>query len=343
MKILITDGFYSTNIGNAFFAKGLKYVFSQAFPDAVIMTIGDSATNFWNQGGCAYSNDYEYINDLDFDYIVIAGPCLSVNFLKQNERVLNSLKKSNAKLILLSTGGYTYNKEEVAKCKEALVQFKPHALFTRDSVAYEIYKHVVPNTYNGICTAWFLNDYFEPMSLVNSNEYVTFAFDNMPEPCIEINENNILNSILTERPLTSLTHSIPSLAKAVVRVAVDSLNPNASKPELAGYRIIRPTHRSCNRYTFELYNKKNVYVSEVPEGYMNIYKNSSANFTDRVHAAVGSLVWGKPTRLVTKSKRSHLFDRLGVGGVLDELTVINQDRLLEEKNNMISELKLRIS
>ena len=342
MKILITDGFYSTNLGNAFFAKGLKHVLSTAFPDAKIMTIGDSAANFWNKKGRAYNNDYEYINDIDFDYIVIAGPCLSVNFLKQNERILNSLKKSNSKLILLSTGGYTYNQEEVSICKEALSKFRPHALFTRDSVAYNIYKDVVPNIYDGICTAWFLNDYFDPIPLRASEKNVTFAFDNIPEPKIIINQENIFKSTVVEMPFTSLTHKAPSISKAILRVAIDATNSDVKKSNMEGFNIIRPTHRSCNRFVFELYNKKNVYVSEVPEGYLNLYKNSSANFTDRVHAAVGSLIWGKPTRLITKSKRSHLFDRLGAGSVLNELTVLNQDKLLEEKNKMILELQSRI-
>ena len=80
-------------------------------------------------------------------------------------------------------------------------------------------------------------------------------------------------------------------------------------------------------------------MSEVPDGYLNLYKNTALNFTDRVHSAVASLAFGKPTRLFSKSKRANLFARVGAESVTEKITYINESKLVEEKEKLIEKLK----
>src|SRR3990172_5637969 len=72
MKILVTDGFVATNIGNAFYRNGFKY--------------------------------------FDPDYLVFSGPCLHKNMAVYFKELFDCIiSERKTKIILLGVGGYTYD------------------------------------------------------------------------------------------------------------------------------------------------------------------------------------------------------------------------------------------
>jgi hypothetical protein len=177
------------------------------------------------------------------------------------------------------------------------------------------------------------------MPIKESQPYITLSFDNIAEPTLELDTNKLTNSKISLNKFSDYMDTFPRHIRALSRVGVDSLNHQCKLEGVDGYKIIRPTHRASNRYTFELYSKQNIYVSEHPNGYLNIYKNTSLNFTDRVHSALASLVWGNPTQLMTKSKRSHLFERVGLSDIMEKPVVADLDYIEGEKDSMLNQLK----
>src|SRR3989337_528321 len=65
MKILVTDGFVATNIGNAFYRNGLKYFLNKAIPEAETYFIGDISANYWTINGKPPENEFNYLKYFD--------------------------------------------------------------------------------------------------------------------------------------------------------------------------------------------------------------------------------------------------------------------------------------
>ena len=342
MKIITCDGFYATNIGNAFYMNGARYLLKKCFPQAEIFSLGDASGNLWKTKKCLEHN-YNYLKYTDVDYLVIMGPCLSKNIAKLHSDTFHVLlKNKKTKLILLSVGGSTYDEDEIKICRNFLKKYPPFMLFTRDEAAYRHYHDLAEISYNGICTAWFVNDYSKVIP-VTMPPYITMAFDSLIEPQVTIS-GSLTDYINDSQVQFRFPMVLPDkgLIGKVTRRIQPYLLPLISQncPESIGdYQIIRPTHKISYRYAFELFAKKNVYVSEIPDGYLNLYRNTSLNLTDRVHSAVASLVFGKPTRLFTRSKRANLFARVGAETVTEKITYINESKLKEEKEKLIEKLK----
>ena len=342
MKILTLDGFSAPNIGNAFYMNGARYLIKICLPQAELFSLGDVSGNQWTSKICQ-KNDFTYIQYTDIDYVVITGPCLAKNIERLYREIFDRLlKKKKTKLILLSVSGYTYNKDEVMRCRSFLKKYPPFMLFTRDESAYNHYHDLAEISYNGICTAWFVSDYFREIP-VTMPPYITMVFDSLTEPKVKILGNihdHIQDShVQIQFPIN--IHDNNFISKVVNRAQFHLLPFFSiySPSNIGEYQVIRPTHRSSYRYSYELFAKKNVYVSEAPDGYLNLYKNTSLNLTDRVHSAVVSLAFGRPTRIFTKSKRANLFDRVGAHKVKEEITYINQNRLIEEKEKLKEKFK----
>ena len=70
-RIGVLTGYWSTNIGNAFFQLGAQYALEQALPGAHIFLIGDQP-GYWNVAQGNPANALDYVKPLDLDAAVAA-------------------------------------------------------------------------------------------------------------------------------------------------------------------------------------------------------------------------------------------------------------------------------
>lgn len=342
MKILTTDGFFATNIGNAFFMLGAQYFLKKAIPEVELYSMGDLSANRWNIHRRPPKNDFNYIKYVDVDYIVTTGPCLTKRFALYNDLFNNIFQRKKTKIILLSVGGSTYDEKERDVCRRVLSKYPPFMLFTRDEITYSYYSDLAKTSYNGLCTAFFINDYFKGIPTPYLDTYITMTFDNIVEPLVKLKGNwknqhqhlneDVIEITFKENKINSgILEKIKNYSSFIWKPLIENEGPDYLGP----YNIIRPTHCSSHRYARELFIKRNTYVSEVPDGYLNLYKNTSLNLTDRVHSAVASLVWGRPTRLFTQSKRAALLAKVGAVSATKKIIRLDMERLAEEKEKML--------
>jgi hypothetical protein len=112
-----------------------------------------------------------------------------------------------------------------------------------------------------------------------------------------------------------------------------------SKPEpdidAKGRMIVRSHHECWGPSPAHYLQHKNTLISDVPYDYLNLYAFAEEVHSDRVHACVAGLSYGRPVKLYSGSPRSALFDVLGVGSVRDKLTHIDGDMLAEKKRSHI--------
>jgi hypothetical protein len=83
------------------------------------------------------------------------------------------------------------------------------------------------------------------------------------------------------------------------------------------------------------YEMENTVISELPYEYLTLYAHSKGTYSDRVHACVATLSYGKPARLFSDTPRALLFDRVGVTEITQRLVTADAAILETEKQKQI--------
>ena len=305
MKIAYIGGFWATNIGNAFYNIGILWLLRNVYGIDNVYFIPDPPQWFWNT-----KINYDLISKLNVDLVIISGPCFNFKIKKVYEDIFNNLKKKQISVGFVSVGASAYSSNETEYVKKFLNQYDVRFIITRDYETYRLYNEYQCQVYNGLCGSMFLN---EALSLPNiEDKYVVYAFDFHNEPYMGNNEKYYVKrkySILPQK-------------------------------EINGIKIVRCNHTSFSRIKYLIFNKPNQYYSDLPYGYLTIYKNADVILTNRVHACCAGLILGTPAMYIKNSKRSyssrsHLFERIGVANIFNEPVLLNCDYINSEKNEMI--------
>lgn len=102
-------------------------------------------------------------------------------------------------------------------------------------------------------------------------------------------------------------------------------------------RLIIRTHHSCWGGISKRYlGKNNLFISGTPDGYLNLYANTEALYSDRVHACVATLAFGHPCRLYyAEIPRASLLDRVGATTIRHKLTYPDTEKIEKEKKKQV--------
>lgn len=313
IEILHNGGGWITNIGNAFLDIGSMQSLRDACPDATIYLT--SVLNRWvsyhvNIGvwgriikkPVSLTNVFNLQDYAKVDYVVQSGAFLSKHWFDLHGQVILDLTKKGCKLIINGGGmaDSSYSEEEIEKTRAYLKRIKPYIFISRDKESFESFKDLAEYPYNGIDCAFFVSEGYKPLQL-DLHPYVILNFDNGPEP-----------------PLEEL------------------------KIEEDKY-IIRTHHSFWHNFAFrdylkmkeKYYETENTMISELPYDYLNLYANTNVTYSDRVHACVGTLAYGNPARLFSRTPRSHLFERVGASKITEKVIKLNMNKIEKEKQKQI--------
>lgn len=331
-KILLMGGYSSTNIGNAFYEKGVRYMFSHISDDIVLYNASNLSLYYWGN----YRREKEGFEPIehikDFDYIVWMGPIFDASEMKQWKHVLEKAKKYNIKIVCMGAGSFCYSKSEVKEVRNILSNYPFHILMSRDSWTYNAYKEYFSYAYDGVCPAFYSQYYFKKWK-IDYSPYVVFDFETYTEPVFMESENGFEFNGRNWRilkPIKKLNF-------------LNAVTSEYFENTLGGVSIVR-TKNTCIR-PLKIGGKhfgNNIYISDVPEDYLNIYANAEAVFSDRVHSCVGALALGKQTMFLGKTQRARLFKKV-LGDEADNLSTklvqLDMDLLRTKLNNQMEFLE----
>ncbi len=344
---VIVTGYWSTNIGNSFFQLGAEYMLRQAFPHDRIVFLSDQP-GYWNVKVGNPANSLDYLAYIKMDYLVIQGPYLRAEYPKIWEKTLRQLKERGVKIIVLSAGMMDYSQETVEQARRWLTEIPPHIFITRDTETYKFFGDLATHAMDGVDIATYVSDLHQPLS-TTLPPYITFNFDQIPQPTVVIDNGKgmqINEEVIQFDEKTAFKFTFPSRELNLARrfkpyLFLRSLLPHKnSAPESIGDKlIIRTDHRFNPMLLQKSYAAPNSFVSDVPYTYLNLYANTEATFSNRVHACVATLAYGKPAKLFSTSPRAYLLDRLGAKNIRKELTKIDSEWLKYEKLAMINFLR----
>ncbi|TET19621.1 hypothetical protein E3J74_05905 [Candidatus Bathyarchaeota archaeon] len=112
------------------------------------------------------------------------------------------------------------------------------------------------------------------------------------------------------------------------------------EPRLNTDKLIIRTHHSCwpTWLSRGHFNKSNTLISDLPGDYLNLYANTEELHSDRVHACVATLSFGRPCKLYVDDvdePRASLLDKVGAATIKEKLTYPNTKRIEKEKDKQI--------
>jgi hypothetical protein len=227
-------------------------------------------------------------------------------FLDLEGPIIEKLSNRGVKIVFNGCAGCFNTDDEVNRFKEFLKKINVIGFISRDSVAYNNFKECFPISYDGLDCAFFLSDAFNPLSLT-LKDYVVYTFDNIPEP-------NITNN------------------KRIIRA-----HHNVFKFFSSSYLDIKRKYMISN-----FLKHPDTLVSNLPDDYLNLYANTYATYTDRIHACIATLSFGNYAQLFVGSPNKNrviVLERAGVGDISKNLVKLNQNKFNEDKKNQLSTLK----
>ena len=349
-KVAYIGGYWSPNIGNAFFNLGADYVLKQVFGNENVTMVFDQPAYItqWNtnKGNPPWAIDYW--SHLNVDYVCLLGPVLTRAFLPIWKKTLDKLKTRGIRYMILSAGMMKYDETVIAEIKEYFKTNPPYVMTTRDTDTYDTFKDCLENIYDGVCFAFFMPDCYQPVS-TDLPPLMAVNFDKIDEPYIYIDEPEKKTDISFDFNGQTVGMKFGGLFSRLglktdrftdALVYAMSPLPRRKRPATIGkYTVIRTDHRFSPMFMRKVYRYDNSFCADIPHTYANIYAEAELTLSDRVHACAITLAYGNSAFLFAKTGRSALLHRVGAVDIEKHPVKIDLDYLNNEKLKMINWLK----
>ncbi len=109
--------------------------------------------------------------------------------------------------------------------------------------------------------------------------------------------------------------------------------------DLNGRRLIR-AHHDCWALPRRSYLRThNTLISDIPHDYLALYANAEEVHSDRVHACVAALAYGRQVRFYHPTPRASLFDSVNAIGIKDTLVQLDMELLSKKKRAQVEFVK----
>ncbi|NQE05804.1 hypothetical protein C5S32_08030 [ANME-1 cluster archaeon GoMg1] len=307
--IVQMGGAWPINIGNAFIELGSIYTIKKALGDCNVVLCSSLPKCFLSRGALSTpvrildfsitdktSNLFDIREAIKADYVVFSDATLTENWMKLCFPDKLLKKNKDTKIIINGGGGGSYTEREIEIVRDYFKKMNLCAFISRDVKAFRAYEGIAEHSFNGIDCGFFVNNYFAPPTL-DLPRYITLTFDKKKEPKLKNEKRTIIR-----------THHWCWSESGFLK------------------RVI---------YYKGGFNKKNTLISDLPQDYLVVYANTEETHSDRVHACVPTLAFGKPAKLYSDTRRALLFDRVNAGSIKSQLTYPDTKKIEKEKERQI--------
>jgi len=342
---VIVAGYWSTNIGNSFFQLGTKYLFENMFPEDHVVMLSDQP-GYWNVGQGNPPNAFILLEHIPLDYLVIQGPFLRPEYDKIWLKTLKKLYERGVKIVVVGAGMMDYSPAAIEQYRAWLTEIPPFVFTTRDEETYNHLADLAEHAYNGIDLAFFVSDLFKPI-LLEWEKFIVLNFDKDPEPKILLgNQGESQSNLDYEFEFGDQIWRLkfPKFRTYLSRKFkpysfIDAFLPGNYPLQVGDYSIVRTDHRFNPLLLKKVFKAPRAFVSDLPYSYLNLYANAKLVLSNRVHACVAALAYGKSAMLISKTPRSRLLTRAGAFDIKQKPCSIPLSKIEEEKKALVDFLK----
>ena len=196
MNVLILNGCWAPNIGNAFVNLGLEGIIKKLYPRANVIYSAE-LNNSWYFSLTTpemVKNNFPITNYYpDIDLAIWGGMMLTKEFIDSGGKTFENLSANNVPILLIGAGGDKYDEEEKTAVLEFFKGLKNYSIITRDELTYNLYKdtELFDKLDRGIDCAFFLPEIVKPPEM-NYGEFDVECFDRIEVPEIDHEERKIV-------------------------------------------------------------------------------------------------------------------------------------------------------
>jgi Polysaccharide pyruvyl transferase len=329
MRILVENSSWN-NIGDGFYQFSLFYLLKKMFPQRQVAFLNAPTSRSFRVSQRFATNVFDPELIQDGELYILSGPILNSTFVRDYGRLIRGLTARGARYALISVHGGADSKPELARF---FAQHPPVILASRDRATYEVYQDSAFPTYDGVCTASLVSLTCEVGDIIADKPYVAASFYAGYEPPFTVSEDATGN--------VSEVDGVQGWQPAKhwgVRRHFEFLT--RKYPVSVGrYEIVRPVHDIAYKFSHLNFARSNSLLSYNPLVYLSIYKGASLTVTNRLHAALPTLSYGRPVVYVGKTARNGALDRLGLEGYQGKLTRCEPSVIAREYDGLVAALR----
>ncbi|MFG6589234.1 polysaccharide pyruvyl transferase family protein [Sulfitobacter sp. MOLA879] len=291
------------NIGDAFYQLSIQRFFSKAFPDATVVSMDGPIERAFKLGTEKFrSKPFEADYYTNADHYVLSGPIIGRNFMRIYAPRIKSYLASGRSYSLISVR-CSVTGSALEEVREFLEQHPPRAIYTRDPSSLEKLQGLAKMATAGPCFAFFVRMLSGIPEVKPSSPYLAVSVYTSREPRITCSASSGLSGATVE------WQSQPNARFWRYLQHFEWLNRYQTRHEVHGYEFVRPV-QGHTPFPNKLFGKPNAYISYNPLCYLGVLKSSEAVISDRVHAGVTGLSFGRPVNIRQIDGRFDLFSGL---------------------------------
>lgn len=271
MNVLLINGCWTPNIGNAFVNLGMEGLIRTAFPDAEIF-YSSNINNRWFYAVASGDNTHcdnvfditKYLKNIDL--VVWGGMMLTEEFVRVVGNIFHNLSDKGIPILFLGAGADKYTAEETSTVVSYFSTLRNYAIVTRGDSTFSLYQDtsIKDVFFKGMECAFFLPEYAKQPQM-DFPEFDIECFDRIERPMID--------------------H--------------------------CGKKVIYTHHDFPNgRPNINHIQESSTLVSELPYDYLTLYANVDTTYSERVHACVATLAYGGKAMLFSSTPRKDLFEKV---------------------------------
>lgn len=337
--IVYAGGGWVTNIGNSFYNLGALYALKAAGQGRPVHFMPDiTAWMFEN------ADAYDPIGDVDADLWVFSGPRFSEGIVNYAP-LFDQLRARGKRIAFLSVGLWQYSEREWQLVSAFLENYSDMIEFvsTRDRATFERAKLLGRPVFDGICCSMFLPDAVKVPRL-DRPPYIVLNFPKANEPKVAADQRgNWLLEFPTSPPASRGRWR--GLARRISRQFASATPARGVGQSRVGeFDILRTRSEPYQHSASTVFDRAAMHYSDLPTGYLSIYRSAEVVFTDRVHTAAATLVTGGTAQYFMTTERARdgrwlLLDRIGAADATIRPTRIATQAVADEKSNQLGFLR----
>jgi len=291
------------NVGDAFYQLSLQRIIKLAFPDANVVALDGPIERAFKLGSTRIrSEPFEADMHTNADHFVFSGPIVGGNFLRIYAPRIKAISEAGQSYSLVSIH-CALEGNELEETRSFLRAHPPRALHTRDPSSLEKLKGLAAHARSGPCFAFFVRMLDAIPDIQTENPYLAISVYRSAEPKITMARDGALGEASiywSDEPSQKYWRYIQHL---------EWMERFQTKQDLAGYDVVRPV-QGHTPFPNKLFGKPNSYISYNPLCYLGVLKSCEAVISDRVHAGVTGLSFGRPVHIRPVDGRFDLFTGL---------------------------------
>ncbi|WP_062527377.1 polysaccharide pyruvyl transferase family protein [Demequina rhizosphaerae] len=319
------------NIGDGFYQFSLLRLLEREFPDHSIRMFDAPARRSFKASGVDQDRIFDTRFDLEVDVMVFSGPIFGAHFMRDYAPLIRRQVARGGRFMFVSVHGDGSSASEIT---EFLREYPPMLLATRDSATFERYTSPKYASYDGVCTASLVSITCadDVVDTCAEAPFVTASFYEGYEPEFHI----LYDDDGGVRSVSGLEGWSRHKRWRVMRHLEQFRKYPAS---VDGMRIVRPVHDISYPFNHLSFARDNSVLSYNPFVYLSLYKSTTLTVSNRLHAALPTISFGKPAAYIGATPRNGALERLGLHNHQGGLLRIGRDVLDNEYALLVSAIR----